>query len=163
MSTPQGSSATDYEAIRNTLSRYCIALDTKNFSLLERVFTSDVIAKYPFGPALEGVPAIQAKISDREVLRHITSQHALTTQTIEIAADGRTAESTTYFTGIHFGQGKWKGQQVTAWGRYVDHFVKSEASEGQDIPPGATGRWLIAKRETVFMGRLGEEGVMDGE
>ncbi|KAK6437604.1 hypothetical protein LTR95_006202 [Oleoguttula sp. CCFEE 5521] len=161
MSSPTTHSAADYEAIRNTLSRYCIALDTKDFSLLGRVFTPDVIAKYPFGPALEGVPAIQAKISDR--LKHITSQHALTTQTIEIAADGTTAETTTYFTGIHFGQGKWKGQQVTAWGRYVDHFVKVKLDAVEDVLPGATGTWLIDKRETVFMGRLGEEGVMEGE
>ncbi|KAK6439278.1 hypothetical protein LTR95_004514 [Oleoguttula sp. CCFEE 5521] len=161
MATQQPFSAVDYEAIRNTLSRYCIALDAKDFSLLDRVFTPDVVAKYPFGPALEGVEAIQAKISDR--LKHITSQHALTTQTIEIAADGKTAETTTYFTGIHFGQGKWKGQQVTAWGRYVDHFIRVRADEGEDVLPGATGKWLIDKRETVFMGRLGEEGVMEGE
>ncbi|OQO02710.1 hypothetical protein B0A48_12239 [Cryoendolithus antarcticus] len=161
MSSLTNQSAIDYEAIRNTLSRYCVALDTKDFSLLARVFTENVVAKYPFGPALEGVEAIQAKISDR--LKHITSQHALTTQTIEMAADGKTAETTTYFTGIHFGQGKWKGQQVTAWGRYVDHFVRVKADAAEDVLPGATGRWLIDKRETVFMGRLGEEGVMDGE
>lgn len=39
-------------------------------------------------------------------LEHITSQHALTTQIIEIAEDGKSAHTTTYFTGIHFGKGK---------------------------------------------------------
>lgn len=90
----------------------------------------------------------------------ITSQHALTTQTIEIAEDGKNAKATTYFTGIHFGQGKWKGQQVTAWGKYNDTLVLTDDKDGL---PGASGKWLISKREVEFMGRMGEEGVMDGE
>lgn len=32
----------NYEAIRNTIALYCIALDTKDFDLLEQVFTPDV-------------------------------------------------------------------------------------------------------------------------
>lgn len=92
-------------------------------------------------------------------LTPITSQHALTTQTIEIAEDGRTATATTYFTGIHFGKGKWQGQQVTAWGKYEDTLI---LTEDKDIP-GSSGHWLISKRVVGFMGRLGEEGVMTGE
>ena len=90
----------------------------------------------------------------------MTTQHALTTQTIEIAEDGRYAEASTYFTGVHFGLGKWKGKEVTAWGKYVDRL---KLVEGKKSLPGASGQWLIEKRELVFMGRLGEEGVMDGE
>ena len=41
--------AADYEAIRNCLSRYCFALDRKDWNLLSSVFTSDAEAKYPFG------------------------------------------------------------------------------------------------------------------
>ena len=98
-------------------------------------------------------------------LKHITSQHALTTQTITIAESGEKASAITYFTGIHFGQGKWKGQQVTAWGRYVDELVLLPEGKGKAefSVPGAKGQWVIEKRTTEFMGRLGEEGVMDGE
>jgi hypothetical protein len=81
---------------------------------------------------------------------------------IIIAPPGRTAEVTTYFTGIHFGQGKWQGQQVTAWGKYSDKLV----CQGHAITAalaGASGTWLIERREVSFMGRLGEEGVMEGE
>jgi hypothetical protein len=93
-------------------------------------------------------------------LRHITSQHALTTQIIEIDPSGNTATATTYFSGIHFGQGKWKGKEVTAWGKYEDDVVLVD----QKPQSGTTYRkWLISKRHVVFMGRLGEEGVMDGE
>lgn len=95
-------------------------------------------------------------------LKHITSQHALTTQTIAVSSDGKSAKATTYFTGIHFGRGKWQGQQVTAWGKYVDDLVLLSSGEGE-VLPGSSGAWRIARREVEFMGRLGEEGVMAGE
>jgi hypothetical protein len=89
----------------------------------------------------------------------VTTQHALTTQHIEITEDGKHAKATTYFTGIHFGQGKWKGQQVTAWGKYLDNLVCVE--DPDSTLPGSSGHWKIEKREVTFMGRLGEEGVME--
>lgn len=56
----------DYRAIQNTLSRYCIALDTKNFDLLHQVFTSDVEAKYPMFPnAITDVSELAEKIKKR--------------------------------------------------------------------------------------------------
>lgn len=80
-----------------------------------------------------------------------------------IAADGKSAEAVTYFTGIHFGQGKWKGKEVTAWGMYSDQLVLVGGAEGEGVLPGASGKWLVSRRVVDFMGRLGEEGVMDGE
>lgn len=44
----------DYIAIQNTLARYCLALDTKNFALLREVFTSDVDARYSFLKQYDG-------------------------------------------------------------------------------------------------------------
>lgn len=76
-----------------------------------------------------------------------------------IAADGKTAKVTSYFTGIHFGQGKWDGKEVTAWGRYIDDLV---LVDGQSVP-GASGQWLISAREVQFIKRLGEERVLEGE
>ncbi|KAK3704796.1 hypothetical protein LTR37_013627 [Vermiconidia calcicola] len=148
----------DYFAIQNTIARYCIALDTKNFDLLREVFTKDVNTIYPFRGEINGVKNVADAIKKR--LTPITSQHALTTQLIDIDANGKSATATTYFTGIHFGQGKWKGQQVTAWGRYLDTLVLVESEQSL---PGASGKWMIERREVVFMGRLGEEGVMEGE
>lgn len=57
--------ALDYEAIRNTLSLYCHALDTKNFSLLDQVFVPNVHAKYPFREAMTGTPTIADAIANR--------------------------------------------------------------------------------------------------
>lgn len=93
-------------------------------------------------------------------LEPVTTHHALTTQTIAIALDGRTAEASTYFTGVHFGTGKWEGQESMAWGRYKDSLV---LVEGRGALPGASGQWLISKREVVIMKRTGEERIMEGE
>lgn len=37
----------DYFAIQNTIARYCIALDNKNFDLLSDIFAADVHATFP--------------------------------------------------------------------------------------------------------------------
>lgn len=39
--------AFDYVAIQNTLAKYCMALDSKTFHLLDDVFTPDVQVRYP--------------------------------------------------------------------------------------------------------------------
>lgn len=85
----------------------------------------------------------------------MTTQHALTTQLIDIES-AEQAKATTYFTGIHFGTGKWEGKDVSAWGVYHDDLVCLAGEGGRK-------RWLIARREVRFMGRRGEEGVMEGE
>lgn len=59
------SNCIDYEAIRNTIALYCIALDTKDFDLLGQVFTSDVQTIYPFGGERTGVQDIKAAINER--------------------------------------------------------------------------------------------------
>lgn len=63
--------------------------------------------------------------------------------------DGKTAYAVTYFTGIHFGTGKWEGQNLTAYGKYHDELVRL-----------SDGKWRVSAREVTFMGRVGEEGVM---
>lgn len=184
----------DYEVIRNTIARYCIALDNKDFDLLNDVFAENgLYAKYPFGGAFTDRVALADAIRNRYVpharkeatTRHfkplhcndydprpdpeffphrlgpVVTQHALTTQTITINEDGKTASATTYFTGVHLGQGRWKGQLVTAYGKYIDELICILSKS----PPiaAASGQWLVNKREVVFIGRVGEEGVMKGE
>lgn len=55
----------DYFAIQNTLSRYCIALDTKDFGLLRQVFTGDVDGDYPFNNNLKGLQSVASAIRKR--------------------------------------------------------------------------------------------------
>jgi hypothetical protein len=178
----------DHNAIRNAISLYCIALDNKDWTLLEKVFDKDVVAVYPFNdePIL-GVDALSKRIQQRWVslqshlieeiswkdvnytdqyrrLKPVTTQHALTTQHL-VVTDASSAKATTYFTGVHLGRGKWEGQLVTAYGKYVDELICVSAAEtdNAEIEAGASGFWKISKRTVTFFGRVGEEGVMEGE
>ncbi|KAI5205413.1 hypothetical protein E4T39_03126 [Aureobasidium subglaciale] len=146
----------DYNAIKNTISLYCIALDDKNWPLLERVFVPNVIATYPFNN--EPILGLEALIR----LNPVTTQHALTTQHL-LLHDNGTAKATTYFTGVHLGRGKWVGKQVIAYGKYIDELVCVDDAPEAEVEQGATGAWRIESRTVVFFGRVGEEGVMDGE
>jgi hypothetical protein len=60
-----GINAFDHLAIRNVLSRYCQALDLKDFDLLNKVFLTDVVADYPFNSNLNGVEAVKKAIQNR--------------------------------------------------------------------------------------------------
>jgi hypothetical protein len=58
-------SALDHLAIQNVISLYCEALDSKDFTLLNRVFLPDVVADYPFNSDLQGVDAVGEAIKNR--------------------------------------------------------------------------------------------------
>lgn len=55
----------DYFAIRNTIAKYCVALDTQDWQLLRQVFTEDVDANYPFGGQIKGVQKVADAIKNR--------------------------------------------------------------------------------------------------
>ena len=55
----------DHIAIQNVLARYCEALDTKDWSLLDKVFVADVDADYPFNRTLKGVENVAKAIQGR--------------------------------------------------------------------------------------------------
>jgi len=57
--------ALDYITIQNTIARYCLALDSKDFNLLKQVFTDDVDTVYPFGGSRKGVQDIMDAINKR--------------------------------------------------------------------------------------------------
>ena len=110
----RGGHSGDYIAIRQTLNRYALALDSKDFGALDLVFTVDVVADYGRGVGvLNGLQAVETGLMAS--LAPVTTQHALTTQVIDLAADGGTANSTTYYTASHFGKGAYQGQVV----RYI--------------------------------------------
>jgi hypothetical protein len=71
MSAP---TAHDELAIRNTLSRYCEALDTKMLNLLDKVFIPDVIADYPFNSNMKGVDAVRSAIQNRYIPQYFLNR-----------------------------------------------------------------------------------------
>ncbi|PVI01366.1 hypothetical protein DM02DRAFT_591421, partial [Periconia macrospinosa] len=148
----------DHLAIQNVIARYCEALDTKEFSLLDRVFHEDIKADYPFNKDLKGVRKIAEAIVKR--LGPILTHHSLTTQRITFSPDSRTAYATTYFIGCHFGQGPHEGKVLQAYGQYMDELVcveKSMAEIEAEGVAGASGVWRIVKRTVGFTKRVGDE------
>lgn len=95
--------------IRDTLAHYPLAIDGKNFAALDLVFTQDVVANYsePLG-VLTGLPSVISVLQSS--LSPVRSQHAFSTQLIEILEGESTARSLTYYTASHFGQGVYYGQ-----------------------------------------------------
>ncbi|KAI9706777.1 MAG: hypothetical protein M1820_004748 [Bogoriella megaspora] len=135
------------EAIRNSIARYCLILDTKSWADLSYVFTSEADASYPFpGGDLHGVESIRGAIRTR--LEPVTTQHAVTTQMIHVNENGDIASAVTYFTGVHFGTERYEGEALTAYGKYEDDLVFSNE------------QWRIKKRVCSFMGRIGNQNVM---
>lgn len=95
--------------IRNTLAHYPLAIDGKNFDALDLVFTTDAVANYsaPLN-VLVGLGQIQLVLE--QSLAPVMSQHAYTTQVIEVLEGGGSAKSVTYFTSSLFGRGNETGK-----------------------------------------------------
>ncbi|OSS53972.1 hypothetical protein B5807_01783 [Epicoccum nigrum] len=149
-------SHSDVLAVKNVISLYCEALDSKDFMLLEKVFVEDVSADYPFNSDLQGVDAVAKAIRNR--LGPVRTHHNLTTQRILFDDSGKTAHAVTYFQGVHFGQGPHEGKQLCAYGKYFDDLVLQQGDH--EGVPGASGIWRIQKRKVAFTQRIGDEKIM---
>ena len=63
----------DVLAIKNVVSRYCQALDLKDFDMLSQVFDPDVDANYPFNPNLKSLNEVKDAIKNRYFMQLLTS------------------------------------------------------------------------------------------
>lgn len=137
-------SPSDHESIRNTIALYCIALDQKDWKLLEETFTPDAKFEYPepLG-CFQGVSALQEKVASK--IDNLLTQHALTTQRITLVSD-KSALAVTYVTGSHFGTGVNEHKGFTILASYEDELVKDEFD-------GIQG-WRIISRKVIGQGRV---------
>ncbi|KAG4291549.1 hypothetical protein FPRO06_13770 [Fusarium proliferatum] len=126
----------DHELIRNCIARYCIGVDLKDWNTFSSAFLDNGKVDFP-GPGglVEGVTAITATVQG--MVGNLQTQHALTTQLIEVTGE-KTASATTYCTTEIFGVGEDKGKRVTSWGLYQDKLAKGNFDGGDD--------WKIAER-----------------
>lgn len=140
----------DHELIRNSIARYCLGIDFRDWDLFSKSFTDDVKFLYPEPVGtFEGAPAMAAKI--QSMIGSMQTQHALNTQVIELTSE-RTAEATTYGRAIHFGTGEQEGRHVTAYGAYKDKLIKDSSVEGV---------WRIFERKVLFLGPfLGDQSLL---
>ncbi|KAL6156021.1 hypothetical protein ACJQWK_09985 [Exserohilum turcicum] len=149
----------DMLAIKNVVSRYCQALDSKDYDMLGQVFVPDVEADYPFNSNMKSLDEVKDAIKNR--LGPVRTHHSLTTQTITFGSDAKTAQVMTYFQGVHFGQGPHEGKMLCAYGKYTDNLVLQEAQNGDfEGVQGASGIWRIKGRTVTFTQRIGDEKIM---
>ncbi|EMD62108.1 hypothetical protein GGP41_002418 [Bipolaris sorokiniana] len=149
----------DVLAIKNVVSRYCQALDSKDFDMLGEVFVPDVEANYPFNNSMKSLSEVKDAIKSR--LGPVRTHHSLTTQTITFRPDVRTAQVETYFQGVHFGQGPHEGKMLCAYGKYIDNVMLLKAeNDNYEGVRGASGIWRITNRTVTFTQRIGDEKIM---
>ncbi|KAF5550164.1 small subunit of phenylpropionate dioxygenase [Fusarium phyllophilum] len=126
----------DHELIRNCIAPYCISVDLKDWNTFQKAFLDNAKVDFPGpGGSVEGVTAITTRVQG--MVGNFQTQHALTTQLIEVTGE-KTASATTYCTTDVFGVGEDKGKRVTNLGLYQDKLVKGNFDGQED--------WKIAER-----------------
>lgn len=176
------SASADIEQIRATIALYGLALDGKNFAMLDHVFTPDVRANYSALGVMSGVE--QLKTTLETSLEPVAStQHQFGTTMVQLCRDTSAAAiageeegssraaavSVTYTTTSHFPRGPGGVVQpaipaadvITGFVMYQDVWIKEGSDENgscdDDNSTAGTsggGYWKIRARNTVTMVRF---------
>jgi len=126
----------DEREIHQVALRYCRALDTKDWALLDDVFVPDATANLSSPTPLVGVEAIRGRI--RNALEHLDhSQHLVGNH--EIGVEGDTATHRCYLQAQHVRAEARGGPNYIVAGRYEDRLVRTDVG------------WRIAHRTLVVM------------
>ena len=114
----------DRQAIINLLIQYAIALDTKNWTLLEQCFLPDAVADYGEDAGRhEGYPAIEETV--RYFLEGLnSSQHLLGNYVVKIEGDHAT--TTCYLHAQHYLEKTEGGDTYTVGGIYEDEIIRTD-------------------------------------
>jgi len=113
----------DDHEIRQLAFRYCRALDTKDWALLDDVFLPDATGQMGSPKVLVGIEAIRDRI--RTALEQLDdSQHLVGNH--EIAVDGDTATHRCYLQAQHVREAASGGPNYIVAGRYEDRLVRTE-------------------------------------
>ena len=124
----------DRLAIVELTHRYCWALDSRRWDLLDEVFLPDATAELRSTSVLEGRDVIRERIR-RSIAPLDATQHTVTNHMIEI--DGDTATSRCYLHSQHVRHAAEGGVLYVIAGRYEDRLVRTAAG------------WRIAFRRLV--------------
>ena len=131
--TDSGISASEYLSIQDTLFRYSLGIDRKDWVLFRTCFTQD--CEIRFGPGLEwdGVDAV-TEAFDRIHAPLDASLHRLSNLYVESFSDD-TAETTAYLNAVLIRQADPDGPELHLYARYDDRLVRQDKG------------WVIARRQ----------------
>jgi ketosteroid isomerase-like protein len=122
----------DLAAISDVINRYSLAMDSGDWSLMDRVFTPDATISLngtPFVGRATAVGAIRIFIQCCSLAHHMNSNVVIRSQ------DGDAASVISNFRAWHRGKGDRAGETFETLGTYADSFVRT-----------AQG-WRIARRD----------------
>jgi len=134
----------DHLEIQTVLNLYASAIDKRNWSQLEQVFTPDAVANFIGIGESEGRQAIRDQISS-VLSQCAATQHQLGNYEIEVTGDE--ARTTCYLSAMHAGLGGYEGEVLMVWGEYTDKLVRT--------PEG----WRITHRELNSIFAQGDIGL----
>lgn len=136
----------DRQEIVDLLVKYTMAVDTKNWALLEQCFTPDAVADYgeDFG-YYEGYPAIETVLKSFHLLD--VSQHMLGNYVVEI--NGNSAKTICYVHAQHYIAGAEGGDTFTVGGTCRDEMIRTDDG------------WRITKRTFTMTWAEGNTGMFD--
>ena len=134
----------DEREIHQVATRYCRALDTKDWALLDDVFVPEATGQLGSPAILDGIEAIRDRI--RTALQHLDdSQHLVGNH--EIAVDGDTATHRCYLQAQHVREAAVGGPNYIVAGRYEDRLARTDVG------------WRITHRTLTVMWTEGNVAV----
>ena len=133
-------------ALTQTLTRYATACDTRNWDLLQQVFTPDCTTIYGGGYTCEGVAGVRHMIST-----HLDgcgpTQHLLGNLEVDASNPAR-PRSKIQVRAVHQGLGERAHLRYDAIGFYEDAWLQ--------LPQG----WRIQKRSMTMLLEIGDRSVL---
>lgn len=122
--SPNIDHSTDLQ-IRNKLSLYALAVDGKQFDLLNQIFTPDVSTDY-VGVISIGLLAFSSFLANSVVNK--TTQHAISSTVVEPTRGNGTKSfnSTAYVVATFLGRANLTGQSLALYGKYLDEWVEEQ-------------------------------------
>jgi ketosteroid isomerase-like protein len=144
---------TPSERIATLLYTYAERIDAGDFAGVAEIFAHATLTFEGFGDAVSGAPAVQA-LYERTTRRYEDgtprTKHVMTNVMVEVADDGTSATSRSYFTVLQAVPGVLALQPVIA-GRYRHTYAQAD------------GRWQITAMHIVIdlVGELGHHMLLD--
>ena len=142
-------SAEDRLAVHDVMHRYALAIDTKNWELLETVFADQITTDFRSfggkeafeGPAAGWIDTIRSTIDGMDATQHMMSNHLY-----EI--NGDRARGTTYIRALHVCKNDRGDDDYTVGGHYTVEMVRG------------SGGWRIVKYALQVTWHDGNRSVM---
>jgi ketosteroid isomerase-like protein len=111
--------------IARVIAKYAFAIDSRDWSMLDEVFTPDAIADYGANGGIhEGIAAIKAVLMGA-VQSLTATQHLMGTSLVDGLEPGR-ASGRTHLIANHIRTGHPGGERLAIAGTYSDLFVQAE-------------------------------------